>query len=88
MIANRSSGGTARMTQNPSTALSALPRTPCSLLPVIWGERTIIVDVSPMTVDEYRARAIAMLEAHIAWGEMVFPFIKANSKAQERDSVS
>jgi hypothetical protein len=57
----------------------ALPRTPCSLLPVTWGERILLVDVSPLTVEEFKTRAIAMLEAHIAWGEMVFPFIKANA---------
>ena len=55
---------------------------PCSLLPAIWGDRTIMVEVLPLTVGEFKTRAIAMLEAHIAWGEMVFPFIKANASHQ------
>jgi hypothetical protein len=50
----------------------ALPLTNCALLPVLWGDRTVMVDVSPLTVDEFRMRAIAMLEAHIAWGKMMF----------------
>lgn len=54
----------------------ALPLTNYSLLPVIWGDQTIMVDVSPLTVNEFKTRAIAMLEDHIAWGEIVFPFIK------------
>lgn len=37
-----------------------------------------MLDVSPMTVDEFREKAAAMLKAHIAWGKQVFPFITAN----------
>jgi hypothetical protein len=69
---------------NTPTNSEALPLTTCSLLPVLWGERTIMVDVSPLTVDEFKTRAIAMLEAHIAWGEMVFPFIKANDQGDSQ----
>jgi hypothetical protein len=38
-----------------------------------------MMDVSPLTVDEFKTRAIAMLEAHIDWGKQVFPFISANA---------
>lgn len=43
-----------------------------------------MVDVSPMTVDQFKAFAIKMLEAHIEWGKQVFPFITANVQAQTR----
>ena len=62
------------MTTENTENSEALPLTNCSLLPVLWGDRTVMVDVSPLTVDEFRMRAIAMLEAHIAWGKMVLPF--------------
>ena len=53
---------------------------PCSLMPVQLGGREIMLDVSPMTVEEFKEGAIQMLQAHIEWGEQVFPFITANAK--------
>ena len=61
---------------NTPTNSEASPLANCSLLPVIWGDQTIMVDVSPLTVSEFKTRAIAMLEAHMAWVEIVFPSIK------------
>ena len=37
-----------------------------------------------MTVDQFKAAAIKMLEAHIEWGKQVFPFISANSQINKQ----
>lgn len=44
-----------------------------------------MLDVSPLTVGEFKSRTIAMLEDHIEWGKRVFPFISANAKADEHE---
>jgi hypothetical protein len=59
-------------------------RPTCSLLPVNFDGRVIMVDVSPMTVKEFKESAIKMLEAHIEWGKRVFPFISANAIGEAR----
>ena len=68
-------------TKTPEKADRSAPS--CSLMPVNFEGKTIIVDVSPLTADEFKQWAIGELKAHIEWGKQVFPFITANKVLNE-----